>query len=116
MRDIATHVAAAHGCSAEVQIARGEPPLLNDVPLARSTALLLEQQGHAVSTEFRSFGSDDFAVYGASDPQPHGVRRHGRRARRPPRRRRSCPTTPTSDLVADTLIAGCCAAIGLLDE
>jgi amidohydrolase len=63
MRDIASHVAAAHGCTAEVRIARGEPALVNDEHLATRTHLLLEEMGHPVTAEFRSFGSDDFAHY-----------------------------------------------------
>jgi amidohydrolase len=57
LRDIATHVAASHGCSAEVDIARGEPPLVNDVLLAPATALLLERRGHAPSGRTTSPGT-----------------------------------------------------------
>lgn len=63
VRDIASHVAAAHGCTAEVHITRGEPPLVNDEHLATRTHLLLEEMGHPVTAAFRSFGSDDFAQY-----------------------------------------------------
>jgi amidohydrolase len=63
LRDIASAVAAAHGCTAEVRIARGEPPLVNDEHLATRTHLLLEEMGHGVTADFRSFGSDDFAHY-----------------------------------------------------
>jgi len=63
VRDIARHVAAAHGCTAEVDIAHGEPPLVNDPALAAATGLLLEAMGHPVTTDFRSFGADDFSHY-----------------------------------------------------
>jgi amidohydrolase len=63
LRDIACHVAAAHGCTAEVHIAQGEPSLVNDAQLAARTRPLLEGMGHPVTAEFRSFGSDDFAHY-----------------------------------------------------
>ena len=60
---IATHVAAAHGCTAEVQMEGGVPPLVNDEHLATRAFLSLEEMGHPVTAEFRSFGSDDFAHY-----------------------------------------------------
>jgi amidohydrolase len=63
LRDIASHVAAAHGCTAQVRIDQGEPPLVNDAGLATRTQQLLEGMGHQVAAEFRSFGSDDFAHY-----------------------------------------------------
>ncbi len=63
VREIAEHTAAAFGCVAEVTIDGGEPPLVNDQHLATVTHLLLEQMGHPVTAEFRSFGSDDFAHY-----------------------------------------------------
>jgi amidohydrolase len=66
MIQIATHVAAAHDCIAEVHIEGGVPPLVNDEHLATRTFLLLEEMGHPVTAEFRSFGSDDFAHYCAS--------------------------------------------------
>lgn len=64
--EIASHVAAAHGCTAEVHIADGGPSLVNDEHLATRAFLLLEEMGHPVTADFRSFGSDDFAHYCAS--------------------------------------------------
>jgi amidohydrolase len=64
--EIATNVAAAHGCRADVQIADGGPSLVNDEHLATHAFLLLEEMGHPVTADFRSFGSDDFAHYCAS--------------------------------------------------
>ncbi len=113
LRDIATHVAAAHGCSVDVRIDIGEPPLVNGAALARATAALLEQGGHAVSTEFRSFGSDDFSHYGSrarilmafvGTGAEHGGLHDPA----------FLPDDDYVALAADTLITGCCAAIDLI--
>ena len=64
--DIAGHLAAAHGCSAEVTFAECEPPLYNDADLAVAAFPLLVGMGHQASSEFRSFGSDDFSHYSAA--------------------------------------------------
>lgn len=66
IRDIADHVAAAHACDAEVHLAECEPPLHNDTDLALAVFPLLAEMGHPVSSEFRSFGSDDFSFYGSA--------------------------------------------------
>lgn len=63
IEEIATSVAAGHGCRAEVTIGRGEPVLENDVGLAVRTGEILTELGHSVDHTFRSFGSDDFAAY-----------------------------------------------------
>jgi amidohydrolase len=63
LAEIASHVAEAHGCTADVRIAEGGPSLVNDEHLATRAFLLLEEMGHPVTAEFRSFGSDDFAHY-----------------------------------------------------
>jgi amidohydrolase len=65
IRDIAHHIALAHGCTADVEIIPGEPPLVNDDRLATRAHVLLEEMGHLVTADFRSFGSDDFATYGS---------------------------------------------------
>ena len=64
--DIATAVAAGHGCTAEVSIERGEPVLVNDIDLAVRAGEVLTSLGRAVDPTFRSFGSDDFSHYGAT--------------------------------------------------
>ena len=109
LRDIASHVAAAHGCSVEVEIAHGEPPLLNDARLAAGTAALLVASGHEVSTDFRSFGSDDFSSYGdeartlmmfvGTGSEGGGLHDAG-----------FLPGDEYVSVVADALVAGCCAA------
>jgi amidohydrolase len=63
IEEIATSVAAGHGCRAEVVIGVGEPVLANDVGLAVRAGELLTGLGHEVDPTFRSFGSDDFAAY-----------------------------------------------------
>jgi len=63
IEEIATSVAAGYGCRATVTIGRGEPVLANDVGLALRAGEMLSELGHAVDPTFRSFGSDDFAVY-----------------------------------------------------
>ena len=64
--DIATAVAAGHGCTAQVGIERGEPVLVNDIDLAVRAGEVLSSLGRAVDPTFRSFGSDDFSHYGAT--------------------------------------------------
>jgi amidohydrolase len=63
MRDIVSHVAAGYDCRGELEFASSEPALVNDAALAAATASLLVEMGHDVSSEFRSFGSDDFSHY-----------------------------------------------------
>ncbi len=63
LHEIAAGIASAHGCTAEVEIIRGEPPLVNDQHLATRAHVLLEEMGHAATADFRSFGSDDFANF-----------------------------------------------------
>jgi amidohydrolase len=64
IEEIAAHTAAAYGCTARVEYAICEPPLVNDASLATAALPLLHQLGHRTDTDFRSFGSDDFSYYG----------------------------------------------------
>jgi amidohydrolase len=68
LREVADGVALAHGCTADVTIARGEPVLDNDPGLAASTAALLTRLGATVTEPLRTCGADDFAFYGAVAP------------------------------------------------
>ncbi len=110
LRDIARHVAAAHGCEADVHIADGEPPLVNDDHLAARAHVVLEELGHPVTSDFRSFGSDDFAHYchhtkglmvfvgtGSADGGLHDAT--------------FLPDDAFVATVADALVAGYCAAL-----
>ncbi|GAA3511218.1 amidohydrolase [Streptosporangium album] len=76
-RVIADGVARAHGCEAEVVIARGEPVLVNDACLAEETAHLLDlftgpnadaEYGYHAPATLRSCGADDFARYASVMP------------------------------------------------
>lgn len=63
VRSISTHVAAAHGCKAEVTITNGEPVLRNDPRLVGQVLQQLAAQRIPVSSTLRSLGSDDFSYY-----------------------------------------------------
>jgi amidohydrolase len=110
LRDIASHVAAAHGCTAEVDILRGEPPLVNDEHLATRAHLLLDQLGHQATADFRSFGSDDFANYSAHARVLMAFVGTGDATGRL-HEATFLPDDGYIALVADALIAGYCAAV-----
>ncbi|RBY78894.1 amidohydrolase [Geodermatophilus sp. TF02-6] len=61
IEEVARHTAAAHGCTADVDIRVSDPVLRNDPDLARAAVPWLERAGAQVDDTFRSFGSDDFA-------------------------------------------------------
>ena len=65
LTEVAEHVAAAHGCTAEVHAESNMPVLANDPELARATASWLTRGGATVDDAFRSFGSDDFSHFSA---------------------------------------------------
>ena len=66
--DVASGIALAHGCTADVLIHRGEPVLDNDPVLAVRTAKLLTQLGAQVTEPLRTCGADDFSYYGSVAP------------------------------------------------
>ena len=68
LREVASGIALAHGCTADVTISRGEPVLDNDPGLAASTAALLTRLGATVTEPLRTCGADDFAFYGRLAP------------------------------------------------
>ncbi len=68
VREVANGIALAHGCTADVEIARGEPVLDNDPGLAASTAALLTRLGATVTEPLRTCGADDFSFYGGVAP------------------------------------------------
>ncbi|MFJ9619459.1 M20 metallopeptidase family protein [Streptomyces noursei] len=68
MAEIAGLVAQAHGCTAQVDITRGEPVLDNDPALTAATRPLLGPLGLRVGDDLRSAGSDDFSFFGARLP------------------------------------------------
>lgn len=61
-------VAQAHGCTAQVDITRGEPVLDNDAALTAATGPLLGSLGLSVGDDLRSAGSDDFSFFCAQLP------------------------------------------------
>jgi amidohydrolase len=66
--EVATGVAAAHGCRARVELTAGEPPLENDPGIVERARALLPAAGLQPAAEWRSSGSDDFAFFGALAP------------------------------------------------
>jgi hippurate hydrolase len=63
---ICTHVAAAHGCSADVQIEQGYPPTIND---ARAVELVREIAGNAfLELPASNMGGEDFSYVLAEVP------------------------------------------------
>jgi amidohydrolase len=110
IEEIATSVAAGHGCRAVVTMGIGEPVLANDDGLALRAGELLTELGHAVIPTFRSFGSDDFAVYcehvrGLMVFVGTGTERGGLHDAS------YLPDDAYVATVADALIAGYCAAL-----
>jgi amidohydrolase len=65
VEEVATGVAAAHGCRATVKLTPGEPALENDPAIVSRARALLAGAGLRVAPEWRSCGSDDFAFFGA---------------------------------------------------
>jgi amidohydrolase len=110
IEEIATSVAAGHGCRAQVTIEQGEPVLVNDVGLAVRAGEVLTELGHAVDPTFRSFGSDDFAAY--CEKVPGLMVFVGTGAERGGLHDASyLPDDGYVATVADALIAGYCAAL-----
>jgi amidohydrolase len=68
VEEVVHGTAAAHGCRATVELAPGEPALENDPQLVRRARELLASAGLALSREWRSCGSDDFAFFGKLAP------------------------------------------------
>ena len=63
LMEIATGVAMAHGCTAEVTVLPGEPPLRNDPRLAEVTSRQLASLGLGIGGPLHSCGADDFAYF-----------------------------------------------------
>ncbi len=65
VEEVAHGVAAAHGCGADVELSPGEPALDNDPSIVADARALLPEAGFTLAPEWRSYGSDDFAFFGA---------------------------------------------------
>ena len=63
LQEIVENVAAAHGCRGQLGVVEGEPVLVNDEDIARTTRPVLESLGLQLNGTLRSAGSDDFAFY-----------------------------------------------------
>jgi amidohydrolase len=68
VHEVATGIARAWGCDAEIEITPGEPALVNDSKLAGAVRSRLAQWGFATGGEMRSCGSDDFGFFSTTAP------------------------------------------------
>ncbi len=68
VEEVAHGVAAAHGCTASVELMPGEPALENDPEIVSRARPLLARAGFTRAPEWRSCGSDDLAFFGALAP------------------------------------------------
>lgn len=68
VEEVAHGTAAAHGCSASVELICGEPALENDPRIVALARELLAGAELTPAREWRSCGSDDFAFFGALAP------------------------------------------------
>lgn len=112
IREIAANIAAAHRCTAEASIVDAEPVLVNDAALAERAAAILTDLGRPITSDFRSFGSDDFSHYGAharSLMMFVGTGSESGGLHDPT----YLPDDRYVELVAEALIAGYCAAAEL---
>jgi len=76
IRRVATLTADVHGCTADVQISHGEPPLVNDAALSATATDWITRTGLTEAPPLRSCGADDFACYAERYPSLmifHGV-------------------------------------------
>lgn len=67
-REIVTYTARSYGCSASVEVTKGEPATVNDPTLARLARSLLPAAGFELAPAMRSCGSDDFGFYDRLSP------------------------------------------------
>jgi amidohydrolase len=63
LESVSTNTASAYGCQARVEVADGEPALLNDPELLTAVNPWLASVGLSVAEPFRSCGADDFSFY-----------------------------------------------------
>jgi amidohydrolase len=84
LAEVVEGVAAAHGCTAELDVTAGEPAIVNDPALTGAVRPLLAGAGVGIAHSLRSCGSDDFGFYGeaarllllfvGAPPPPGGTR------------------------------------------
>jgi amidohydrolase len=68
VEEVASGVAAAHGCRALVELVTGEPALENDPAIVTRARELLARADLRAAPEWRSCGSDDFAFFASLAP------------------------------------------------
>ena len=68
VEEVSSGVAAAHGCSARVELVPGEPALENDPAIVARARELFPRAGLELAPQWRSCGSDDFAFFGELAP------------------------------------------------
>jgi amidohydrolase len=68
VQEVVSGIAAAHGCRGIVELVPGEPALENDPAIVNRARALLADADFALTPEWRSSGSDDFAFFGALAP------------------------------------------------
>jgi amidohydrolase len=68
VREVSEGIAAAHGCTARVQITPGEPQLENDPAIISRARELIGAGGLSAAERWSSCGSDDFAFFGELAP------------------------------------------------
>jgi amidohydrolase len=68
IEQVATDIAHAWGCEAEMELVSGEPALFNDARLASAARHRLPMVGLRTGKEMRSCGSDDFGFFSEAAP------------------------------------------------
>lgn len=107
--EVAERVAHAHECTADVDITRGEPVLVNEPAIVDPASRHLRDFGFEVDAAMRSFGADDFSFYAEQVPSLMmfvGVDAEGAGLHHPELR----PNNDAVNDVARALLAGYLAA------
>ncbi|HWC22824.1 MAG TPA: M20 family metallopeptidase [Flexivirga sp.] len=112
--EVATAVASAHGCTAQVTFTDGEPVLTNDAALTRSTAARLAADGLEVCDTLRTLGADDFSYF--SESVPSVMTFVGCETDRPLHGDAFLPSDADVDRVARAMLAAYLGAVDLLTE
>jgi amidohydrolase len=68
VRQAAEQAAALHGCTLDLALHAGEPPLVNDPALAGLAGRWIDAMTGRKGVDLRSCGSDDFSYYGTKFP------------------------------------------------
>src|SRR6185437_8130352 len=72
VRRIVDNVAAAYGCTADITVTRGYPPVVNDERLAESFSAHMRARGDIVVERLApTMGGEDFAYFAQAVPGVH---------------------------------------------